>query len=299
MIQTTQWTAAQSRAAVFPPNTIRQDGSGNEDVCAWAVMELARALSRAGMPVGDAMLFVDLLWRLGPELKWQPEVGRMSKDWGYRRSTAGEHVSRWLKAGLLRRRRDGFGNRYAYELPNYQTLLDLVTKAYGGKMARSQAHAPAGARAPGLAGAYTFSGRELLREPPEGDGKAVPATPPVVKPKAKKQPGNAGELVALVAKGHKAHFGGPMPGSERMKWGGALKGLLGEYEHDQVKQAVGRWWGADRRDYGFALFIHKFKGRDAELWGRSAGGKGRYIPAPLTGEDYDAIAVNRAERRSA
>lgn len=79
---------------------------------------------------------------------------------------------------------------------------------------------------------------------------------------------NVGELVALWAKGHKARTSSPLAKSARGRVAGTLKRLAGEVDFEQLRAAVGRWFGADRDSYSVGLFSRKVEDGDADLTGR-------------------------------
>jgi hypothetical protein len=60
------------------------------------------------------------------------------------------------------------------------------------------------------------------------------------------------------------------------------------YGEGVLTQAVGRWWGADRADYGFPLFKARLDGGNRELTGRAA-----------AAVDDDAIALANGRRLEA
>jgi hypothetical protein len=100
--------------------------------------------------------------------------------------------------------------------------------------------------------------------------------------------GAGGRLVTLWAEGSKTRgivFG------DRGKVSGLLASMLaaGRTEAD-LSAAVGRWWGADRGDYGFPLFKARLDGGNRELTGRAA------VPdlATMKRSAYEAAALKEA-----
>lgn len=126
------WTPARRRAQTFPPQTIKEDTSGNSDVCSWAMIEMQRSLARAGMPTAQTSFYADLLWRCGPTFSWKPRLDRMAEDWGIARTVLSGKISEWERSGYIRRQR--IGNLYRFSFPVYADLVEMVA-------ANSTAHA--------------------------------------------------------------------------------------------------------------------------------------------------------------
>ena len=99
--------------------------------------------------------------------------------------------------------------------------------------------------------------------------KGKPAAPaPSETPKPEAQGNGAGQrLVGLWANGCKTRkvvFG------DRGKVSGLLAGMLKNgHSEDQLAQAIGRWWNADRPDYGIGLFKARLDGGNRELTDRA------------------------------
>jgi hypothetical protein len=121
---------------------------------------------------------------------------------------------------------------------------------------------------------------------PEGDGSHLNADGQGYTPEA----GECGKLVALWAKGYRARLSRPMPSGERGRVVGVLKNLLASFPPEDLAPAVGRWWGADRPDFGIALFRLRLEGGAADLTGRKmGGGRGTYPAAPAGGSVSDLV----------
>ena len=83
------------------------------------------------------------------------------------------------------------------------------------------------------------------------------------------KPPSAGNLVKGWAEGLKDR---DIPFENRGKVAGAFKRMLGKggaSRQEQLTQAIKRWFGADRGDFGIELFEIKINGGDKELLGRS------------------------------
>ncbi len=130
-------------------------------------------------------------------------------------------------------------------------------------------------------------------KPPPLGGDALQLAPLEPKPDAKAA---RGRLVALWCRGHKAQTGQAYPASGKGRLAGSLARLLGDFGEEATAAAIGRWFGADRRDFGIGLFEARLKGADAELTGRSQTPQRSRPPhyhqiAPIDGIDYDAAAA--------
>jgi len=154
-----------------------------------------------------------------------------------------------------------------------------------------------------LSGPETVNGRVAKGEPagtetvnggsPEGSMKEErggAASPPVDATGTNPPPedpahgnGAGGRVIALWCQGHKLRTGTKYASSAKGRLAGTVARLLTDFGEDQLTQAVGRWFGADRQSYSIGLFERKLTDGDADLTGRAVGqdrkpppGKGGY-----------------------
>ncbi|MFP4107191.1 MAG: hypothetical protein ACLFVU_14055 [Phycisphaerae bacterium] len=83
-----------------------------------------------------------------------------------------------------------------------------------------------------------------------------------------KSDGTVRRLIALWAKRYGESVGRPLPNPERNRVVGVLKARVRELPEDQLADAVEKWFGTRRKDYGVALFAHRLDGGDQELLNR-------------------------------
>ncbi len=280
------WRAAQCRGEVFPPDTILTDGEGNSDVCAWAVIALQRALAKAGMPAGQAAQFVDLVWRCGDQLDWQPKLAVMADDWDVSRQAMSQKISAWQEQKLLGRHRKGTKGLFVFEFPSFDKLIELIqafqqphglkgrskTAIFGSESRRKEkldvrrkenldAHYSKFLVLPLKEGASLAS----TENKPEPEVVLEPENPPVDE-QPKGSP--ASRLYGAVCRDHKARLGKNPDKRAGGRWRGTLKTLLGDGHGEiDIGRAVERWFGADRRSYGPGLFKTCLEDADTDLTG--------------------------------
>ena len=121
---------ASCRTDVFPPDTLIERESGEMDIGTWSMHRMQGKLHEAGMPAGQALCFVGLLWRCWVDLGYSPKLYDVAADCGTGPDVLSKMLNKWLTGGLVTRRRSKYKGQYYYSFPCHEPLMERVRRYY-------------------------------------------------------------------------------------------------------------------------------------------------------------------------
>jgi len=132
---------ARSRLDVYPPNLVRRNnpkGQVGGDVAyigANADREFMNMLTKAGVPPGAAQLFLQLLWKVGDDLRWGVSASTLAKAVGRSRTSVSRGLAEFERWGIARK---VVPREYPtkWQFPIYETIEKRLEKQFPSKIQR-------------------------------------------------------------------------------------------------------------------------------------------------------------------